>query len=53
MIVILVKNVTDGQMDQVLARIAEAHLTSHISKGEETTVIGVVGAHLPPDLVLG
>ncbi|MEE9487096.1 MAG: 3-deoxy-7-phosphoheptulonate synthase [Candidatus Brocadiales bacterium] len=50
MIVILVKNVTDGQMDQVLARIAEAHLTSHISKGEETTVIGVVGAHLPPDL---
>ncbi|MHC4197662.1 MAG: 3-deoxy-7-phosphoheptulonate synthase [Planctomycetota bacterium] len=50
MIVILDNNVTDDQMDQVLARIAEAHLTPHVSKGEETTVIGVVGAHLPPDL---
>ena len=50
MIVILDKNVTEAQMEQVLARIAEAHLTPHVSKGEETTVIGVVGAHLPPDL---
>ena len=37
-------------MEQVLARIAEAHMTPHVSKGEETTVIGVVGAHLPPEL---
>lgn len=51
MIIILEKNVTEEQTKRVLARIEEAGLTPHVSKGEETTIIGVVGAHIPPELL--
>ncbi|MFQ5957711.1 MAG: 3-deoxy-7-phosphoheptulonate synthase [Candidatus Brocadiales bacterium] len=34
----------------MISRIEEHHLTAHISKGEETTVIGVVGVNIPPEL---
>lgn len=50
MIIVLEKNVTEAQMREVVSRIEESHLTAHVSKGEETTIIGVVGTHIPQEL---
>ncbi len=50
MIIVLEKTATEQQLEKVLSRIEESGLSAHISKGEETTVIGVVGASIPQEL---
>ncbi|MFQ5862077.1 MAG: 3-deoxy-7-phosphoheptulonate synthase [Candidatus Brocadiales bacterium] len=50
MIIVLEKGATEAQLQEVVSRIEEYHLIAHISKGEETTVIGVVGTHIPQEL---
>jgi 3-deoxy-7-phosphoheptulonate synthase len=41
---------SEREVQSVLARLAEHSLSGHISQGEERTIIGVVGASIPPTL---
>ncbi|HEU5011998.1 MAG TPA: 3-deoxy-7-phosphoheptulonate synthase [Roseiflexaceae bacterium] len=50
MIVIMRSNATEEQIGTVLARLSEYDLRGHLSQGEERTIIGVVGAAIPPTL---
>lgn len=50
MIVVLEKTATEEQLQEVVARIEGRHLSAHISRGEEITVIGVVGREIPQEL---
>ena len=50
MIVVMRNYATEGDIDGVLARLAEYKLSGHLSRGEERTIIGVVGAEIPPQL---
>ncbi|HMQ32304.1 MAG TPA: 3-deoxy-7-phosphoheptulonate synthase [Chloroflexaceae bacterium] len=50
MIVVMQTGSTEGQIDAVLERLGEHHLRGHLVRGEERTVIGVVGAAIPPTL---
>lgn len=50
MIVIMQSNATEEQIGTVLARLSEYDLRGHLSQGEERTIIGVVGAAIPPTL---
>ena len=43
MIIVLKPGATKGEVDHILSKIREAGLTPHISKGEERTIIGVIG----------
>lgn len=43
MIIVLQPNITDAQVDHVLQRIEELGLRSHVSRGTERTIIGVIG----------
>lgn len=51
MIIVMRSNATATQISDVLDRIEEVGLRAHISRGEERTVIGVIGdeRHLDPD----
>src|SRR5690606_22625425 len=50
MIVVMQAGSSDGQIQMVLDRLAEHQLHGHLVRGEERTVIGVVGASIPPTL---
>ncbi len=50
MIVIMQSNATEDQIATVLERLTEHDLRGHLSQGEERTIIGVVGAAIPPTL---
>ncbi|HHT9134072.1 MAG TPA: 3-deoxy-7-phosphoheptulonate synthase [Candidatus Avalokitesvara rifleensis] len=50
MIIVLKKGATEAELQEIVSRIEEHHLSAHVSKGEETTVIGVVGIRIPPEL---
>jgi 3-deoxy-7-phosphoheptulonate synthase len=50
MIVIMKVGYRQDELDRVIARIEEAGLRTHLSIGENTTIIGVVGVPLPPEL---
>jgi 3-deoxy-7-phosphoheptulonate synthase len=50
MIVVMRSSATERDIQVVLGRLAEHHLTGHISQGEERSIIGVVGASIPPTL---
>ena len=50
MIVIMERGATREQVDDVVARVKALGLGAHLSEGEERTIIGVVGAPLPPTL---
>lgn len=50
MIVVLRNSASEQDVEAVLERLAEYRLNGHISKGEERTIIGVVGASIPPTL---
>lgn len=50
MIVIMRSSATEEQIEAVLERLQEHELRGHISRGEERTIIGVVGAAIPPML---
>ncbi|HHT9118491.1 MAG TPA: 3-deoxy-7-phosphoheptulonate synthase [Candidatus Hypogeohydataceae bacterium YC38] len=50
MIVVLKKDSTEEDIREVLTRLREHRLEGHVSTGEERTVIGVVGTHIPSEL---
>ena len=50
MIVVMERGATREQIDDVVARVKDLGLGAHLSEGEERTIIGVVGAPLPPTL---
>lgn len=50
MIVVMRNDATSADIEAVLNRLAEYELKGHISRGEERTIIGVVGAAIPPTL---
>lgn len=50
MIVVMRSNATEESIQTVLTRLSDHKLTGHISQGEERTIIGVVGAAIPPTL---
>ncbi|NJN15139.1 MAG: 3-deoxy-7-phosphoheptulonate synthase [Oscillochloris sp.] len=50
MIVVMQAGSTEEQIATVLERLEEHQLHGHLIRGEERTVIGVVGAMIPPEL---
>src|SRR5688572_20612835 len=50
MIVIMKLGYRPDELERVIARIEEAGLRTHLSIGENTTIIGVVGVPIPPEL---
>ena len=50
MIVVMERGATRAQVNDVVARVQSLGLGAHLSEGEERTIIGVVGAPLPPTL---
>jgi len=49
MIVIMVKNATQAQVTNVIARIEQLGCQAHISEGKERTIIGIIGNGRPLD----
>ncbi len=43
MILVLRKNITEKEFDAIIRRIEELKLKPHISRGEERTIVGIVG----------
>ena len=50
MIIVMERGATPEQIDDVVARVKALGLGAHLSTGEERTIVGVVGAPLPPTL---
>src|SRR5215213_7341496 len=50
MIVVMRATATDQNIDTILSRLEEHQLKGHLVRGEERTIIGVVGASIPPTL---
>src|SRR5262245_29562757 len=50
MIVVMRSSATERDIQAVMARLAEHGLSGHLSQGEERSIIGVVGAAIPPTL---
>jgi 3-deoxy-7-phosphoheptulonate synthase len=50
MIVVMRATATDQNIDTILSRLQEHQLQGHLVRGEERTIIGVVGADIPPTL---
>jgi 3-deoxy-7-phosphoheptulonate synthase len=50
MIVVMRSNATDSHIQVILSRLVEHKLIGHLVRGEERTIIGVVGAAIPPTL---
>jgi 3-deoxy-7-phosphoheptulonate synthase len=50
MIVIMQHGYTQADLDRVVARIEEAGLRTHLSIGDNTAIVGVVGVPIPPEL---
>ncbi len=50
MIVVMERRAPREQINAVVARVKQLGLGAHLSEGEERTIIGVVGAPLPPSL---
>ncbi len=50
MIVVMRSDATEEHIQSVLERLAEYNLKGHLSSGEERTIVGVVGAGIPPNL---
>src|SRR5204863_52648 len=48
--ILALNELTPDELQQVVARIEEAGLRTHLSIGEDTTIIGVVGVPIPPEL---
>src|SRR3954470_13620161 len=49
-IIVMRATATDQNIDTILRRLDEYELKGHLSRGEERTIIGVVGATIPPTL---
>src|SRR5258706_11387361 len=50
MIVVMRSSATERDIQAVMARLTEYGLSGHLSQGEERSIIGVVGAGIPPTL---
>ncbi|HUG15954.1 MAG TPA: 3-deoxy-7-phosphoheptulonate synthase [Thermomicrobiales bacterium] len=50
MIVIMKLGYTQEELDRVVARIHEVGLRTHLSVGDNTAIVGVVGVPIPPEL---
>ncbi|MGI8474796.1 MAG: 3-deoxy-7-phosphoheptulonate synthase, partial [Thermomicrobiales bacterium] len=50
MIVIMAPRSSSDEINAIVSRVKELGLGAHLSQGEERTIIGVVGAPLPPTL---
>ena len=50
MIVVMERGATREQVADIVARVKAMNLGAHLSEGEERTIIGIVGAPLPPTL---
>lgn len=50
MIIVMSSSAEQVHIDAVLGRLQEYNLKGHLSQGEERTIIGVVGAGIPPTL---
>ncbi len=50
MIVIMQHGYSKADLDRVIARIEEAGLRTHLSIGDNTAIVGVVGVPIPPEL---
>jgi 3-deoxy-7-phosphoheptulonate synthase len=50
MIIVMETGATREQINNVVARVRALGLGAHLSEGEERTIVGVVGAPLPPTL---
>lgn len=50
MIVIMKLGYTQEELDRVIARVHEAGLRTHLSVGDNTAIVGVVGVPIPPEL---
>ena len=50
MIVIMRATATEGNIDAIIQRLKEYELQGRLIRGEERTIIGVVGAAIPPTL---
>lgn len=50
MVVIMQTSAMQEDIDAVLGRIAEHNLVGQVSQGEHTTIIGIVGSGITPDL---
>src|SRR5215218_2251972 len=49
-IIVMRASATQKDIDTILSRLDEYQLKGHLSRGEERTIIGVVGAAIPPTL---
>lgn len=47
MIIVMKREATDGNVHQIVERVAEFGLQTHLSKGEERTIIGIIGDERP------
>jgi len=50
MIVVMRSSATERDIQAVMARLTEYGLSGHLSQGEERSIVGVVGAGIPPTL---
>ena len=50
MIIVMETGATREQVNNVVARVKALGLGAHLSEGEERTIVGIVGAPLPPTL---
>lgn len=50
MIVVMRSSATEENIESILARLEEHGLSGRLTRGEERTIIGVIGAHIPPTL---
>ena len=48
MILVLRPDATSAQIDHIIERIAELGFKSHISRGEQRTIVGVIGDERKP-----
>lgn len=49
MIIVMKRNATEANTQSIVDRVAEFGLTTHLSRGEERTIIGIVGDERPID----
>ncbi|MCC6936483.1 MAG: 3-deoxy-7-phosphoheptulonate synthase, partial [Thermomicrobiales bacterium] len=50
MIIIMKHGYEDTELQRVISRVEQAGLRTHISIGDNTAIVGVVGVPIPPDL---
>ena len=43
MIIVLKPEATEGQVDHLLERLRELGFKTHLSKGQERTIVGIIG----------